>query len=555
MWSPTPVTGEVRSAAGEPVAGVPVIVGRQATLTDEHGHFLLWSVPRRARVLEVNSWGFVPLTAKLRTDGPLLERVLTLRLDRSPRLYGQVLDEAGKPLEAHIALFSASRWSPEQIPEETEADSFGRFRLEGLPADDVLLMISSLGYVMGEESLNLRPNSVHRTVERLERERGFLSLTTEPAGATVTVDGTRASCTSPCELRLESGAQHVRVELAKYVPLEFDTHIVHKQQTAVSRALERKKGHLLVNASPGATVFLNGNAVGAAPWEGDVPTDIYTIDVRAAQRWPARAIAEVRWNETTVVEVAGLTVGRHPDRAAWVAGMEAYLGSLGGRYGVAVIDQDGGALFGTHADELFTAASVIKVPIALFAYHEVEGGRLKLDDQWEMLSEDVSDGTGVLQSEAPGTKFTVARLLDVLIRQSDNTAAAMFRRVLTIEKIDAYMADLGAPNSRQVAVTTPRETASLFYQLWRGNILTPAHRDELLGLLQTTAFNDRIPAGVPSGVPVAHKIGMYGSALNDAGIIFAGRPYILAVFTDTADWDAAAETTRVISAALYEFEQ
>jgi beta-lactamase class A len=235
--------------------------------------------------------------------------------------------------------------------------------------------------------------------------------------------------------------------------------------------------------------------------------------------------------------------------------MEAYLGSLGGRYGVAVIDQDGGALFGTHADELFTAASVIKVPIALFAYHEVEGGRLKLDDQWEMLPEDVSDGTGVLQSEAPGTKFTVARLLDVLIRQSDNTAATMFRRVLTIEKIDAYMADLGAPNSRQIAVTTPRETASLFYQLWRGNVLTPAHRDELLGLLQTTAFNDRIPAGVPSGVPVAHKIGMYGSALNDAGIIFAGRPYILAVFTDTADWDAAAEATRVISAALYEFER
>jgi beta-lactamase class A len=555
MWSPTPVTGEVRTEAGEPVVGVPVLVGRQATLTDAHGRFLLWSVPRRARALEVDTWGFVPLTAKLRTDGPLLERVLTLRLERSPRLYGRVIDEAGKPLEAHIALFSMSRWSPEQIPEETEADAFGRFQLEGLPADDVLLMISSFGYVMGEESLNLRPNSVHRTVERLERERGFLSLTTEPAGATVTVAGTPASCTTPCELRLESGEHHVKVELAKYVPVEFDTHIVHKQQSPVSRALERKKGHLRVNAPSGATVLLNGNAVGVAPWEGDVPTDPYTIDVRASQRWPARTGAEVRWNETTVVDVMPPAFGRHPDRAAWVRGMEAYLGSLGGHYGVAVIDQDGGAAFGTHADEVFTAASVIKLPIALFAYHEVEAGRLKLDDQWEMLADDVSDGTGVLRSEAPGTKFTVARLLDVLIRQSDNTAAEVFRRVLTIEKIDAYMAELGAPNSRQVSVTTPRETASLFYQLWRGNILTPGHRDELLGLLQTTAFSDRIPAGVPSGVPVAHKIGMYGSALNDAGIIFAGRPYVLAVFTDTADWDTAAEAIRVISAALYEFEQ
>lgn len=405
IWSPTPVTGEVRTPAGEPVAGVPVSVGRQATLTDAHGRFLLLSVPRRARVLEVDSWGFVPLNARLRTDGPLLERVLTLRLDRSPRVYGQVIDEAGNPLSAaHIALFSVSRWSPEQVPEETEADTFGRFRLEGLPADDVLLTISSPGYVMGEESLNLRPNSVHRAVERLERERGFLSLTTEPAGATLTVAGIPASCTTPCDLRLESGEHHVKVELAKYVPVEFDTHIVHKQQTLVSRALERKKGHLRVNAPAGATVLLNGNAVGVAPWEGDVPTDPYTIEARGAHRWPARTSAEVRWKETTLVDATAPVFGGHPDHAAWVKGMEAYLGSLGGgHYGVAVIDQDGAAVFGTHADEVFTSASVAKVPIALFAYHEVEAGHLKLDDQWEMLADDVTDGTGVLQGEAPGT--------------------------------------------------------------------------------------------------------------------------------------------------------
>jgi beta-lactamase class A len=205
-------------------------------------------------------------------------------------------------------------------------------------------------------------------------------------------------------------------------------------------------------------------------------------------------------------------------------------------------------------DEIFTAASVNKLPIALTVYREVEGGRLKMEDEWEMLPGDVTSGTGVLKSSAPGSKYTVRVLLEALIRQSDNTAAAMFRRVLGNDRIDAYMAELGAPNTRQLGVTTPRETLGLLTLVWRGQLLTADHRDELLTLLRTTVFNDRISAGVPAGIPVAHKIGTYGSAVNDVGIVFAARPYLLCVFTDTGDWEGAVQTIRTISNALFEFE-
>jgi len=36
--------------------------------------------------------------------------------------------------------------------------------------------------------------------------------------------------------------------------------------------------------------------------------------------------------------------------------------------------------------------------------------------------------------------------------------------------------------------------------------------------------------------------------------VFAARPYILCVFTDTGDWDGAVLAIRTISGALYEFE-
>ncbi len=556
LVAPTPVVGEVRASDGSPLAGATVMIGNQAGLTDGKGRYAIFAVSRRAQAMQVAASGFLAQTVPLKAGRGSLRRVVDVRMHRSPRLFGRVVDEFGHPLaSAHVLLYAGSRWTPEQMPEAILTDDDGRFVLDDLPAESVLLEVTLPGYVGTVAELTLQPDTLHRTVEGLVRERGRLAVTTNPAGATVTVVGSPATCTSPCELVLESGDYRVRLSAPRYVPVDLAAHIAHERLTVLRPTLERMMGHLRVSAPAGATIFVNDAAVGAAPFEGDLAIDVYTVGARVPHAWPARVQTELKWHEVTTVDVPPARFGHHPDRDSWVAGMERYLAGLSGRYGVAALDLDGGSAFGTRLDESFTAASVIKIPIALYAYREVEAGRLKLDDTWEMLAEDVSGGTGILQSQAPGTRFTVRYLLEVLIRQSDNSAATMFRRILGSEKIDAYMAELGAPGTRQVSVTTPRETLSLLALLWRRQILTPEHQEELLAWLKTTAFNDWLPAGVPAGVPVAHKVGMYGTALNDVGIVYAGRPYVLAVFSDTGDWDTAARVLSLISTALYEFEE
>ncbi len=552
--APTVVIGEVRAADGSPASHVPVSAGAHTAFTDASGRYMLTLIPRRTRELTIDTTGFVPITTRLRSDRGFIER-LDLRLDHSPRVFGRVLDEAGAPLaDARVMLFVSSRFSPEQLPKEATTVEKGSFLFEDLPVGEAVIRVERVGYVTSQEQLTLNGETRYQRILRLERERGQLRVVTEPAGATIAVTGSPAGCTSPCELVLESGDYHITVSVPKFVPLEVDTQIFHKQATVLMPKLERMMGHLQVTGPAGATVLLNGAAVGQTPWEADLPTDPYTVQVLAAHHWPGWATAEVRWRENTAVEIATPGFSRHPDRATWLAGLEGYVARLEGRYGVAVMDLDGGAPFGAHMDEIFTAASVNKLPIAVTVYREVEAGRLKMEDEWEMLPGDVTSGTGVLKYKAPGNKFTVRELLETLIRQSDNTAASMFRRVLGNEKIDANMAELGAPNTRQLGVTTPRETLGLLALVWRGQLLTADHRDELLTLLKTTAFNDRISAGVPAGIPVAHKIGTYGSAVNDVGIVFATRPYIVCVFTNTGDWDGAVQAIRTISAALYEFE-
>jgi beta-lactamase class A len=52
-------------------------------------------------------------------------------------------------------------------------------------------------------------------------------------------------------------------------------------------------------------------------------------------------------------------------------------------------------------------------------------------------------------------------------------------------------------------------------------------------ILLAQEFNEKIPAGVPRGVPVAHKTGEITAHSHDAAIVYPSgkRPYVLVVLT------------------------
>src|SRR5207253_8434905 len=122
-------------------------------------------------------------------------------------------------------------------------------------------------------------------------------------------------------------------------------------------------------------------------------------------------------------------------------------------------------------------------------------------------------------------RYSYQQLLTLLIQQSDNTAWQALQRVLDNARIDAYAASLGAGDCRQATDgCSARSAGRLMAQLSRGRILGAASTRMLLDLLQTTAFNDRIPFYL-GGAPVAHKVGMDpgNGVANDCGVIFQPR--------------------------------
>jgi beta-lactamase class A len=202
---------------------------------------------------------------------------------------------------------------------------------------------------------------------------------------------------------------------------------------------------------------------------------------------------------------------------------------LRGTYGFYVYRFTDQVEYGLYQDLVFPAASLIKLPVMLAVYQEAEKGAFGLVQYQELV-------------EAMG-------------QRSDNGAFNQMIRVLGEEKIQATIDSL-AMSSTSLARndTTPADIGLFFRQLWEGGIVSEAHRDEILGFLTETEFEDRLPAGLPESVRVAHKIGTEIGSFSDGGIVFGSQPFVVVVISKNAREGEADQALPQIAQMIWEFE-
>ncbi|HEX6350133.1 MAG TPA: serine hydrolase, partial [Candidatus Dormibacteraeota bacterium] len=331
--------------------------------------------------------------------------------------------------------------------------------------------------------------------------------------------------------------------------------LVRNQRLAVSTTLQPRLGVLAVTAPGGnaAELLIDGNAVGAGGWTGELPVGHHTVVFRTADTWPWVAGVDVQWQQKTTVQVAPTPVVPG-DEGAFVAGLNAYLGSLGGQYGVWLDDLSSGHQLGYHQGDVMEAASVIKVPLALYVLDQVAQNKIKLSDTVQLQDSDFMGGTGTLYySNAPGDTFSYQDLLALLIQQSDNTAWKALGRVVGTDKVDAYAASIGAPDCHQEDDNcTAQEAGVMLAKLAGGSVLDANGRQMLLGWLENTAFNDRINYYLSNGA-VAHKVGMDGGVMNDSGIVLGSHQFVISMFTTSENPDQGVQAIRDVARAAAKY--
>jgi beta-lactamase family protein/carboxypeptidase family protein/PEGA domain-containing protein len=548
---PQSVSGRVTDASGRPVADAtvtptdPLHLGSQQASTDSAGRY---RVGARGWPLNLNVSITAPGFSPTRTAGGMLV------LHRWATVGGRAVDDTGAPVAGASVTLTRGRqfWIG-------RTDQDGRFSLAATGASGgAWLAVQSERHEPAYAAPSLAADRVNSYSMVLPRLQGAVQLTTDPPGQTPTIDGQPASeCkATPCELQLSVGPHHIEFQSDLYVPWAEDIQIDRGDSLPVTVKLERKTGTLKLTAPVAGELTIDGEPVGGAGagWTGPVPTGKHSVVFRSSATWPFRADVDVAWKQTTEngLTPTGVVPG---DAAAFNQALQAYLGRAGGSYGIYVEDLKSGATLGAGQDSVLEAASVIKVPEALFLLRQVDAGKIKLTDQIELKDGDFMSGTGTLYSTAhAGDKFAVQDLLALLIRQSDNTAWRALDRTLGIPAVDAYAASIGAPDCHQVSDNcTARQAGIMMSQLARGRLLSSSSTQLLMNLLETTVFNDRINYYV-RGVTVAHKVGMDGGVINDCGVVFLpGAPMSICVFTTTGDPSLGVQVIRDVTRAAVHY--
>jgi beta-lactamase class A len=264
-------------------------------------------------------------------------------------------------------------------------------------------------------------------------------------------------------------------------------------------------------------------------------------------------------------------------------GIAAIAADLPGRLGVWVRYLHDDVEVGLAADDLFPAASVIKIPIMAETYRQAGAGLLALDDPLPVIAEERTDGSGVLKYLHTGLPLTIADAIELMIIVSDNTATNLLIRRLGVDAINGTMEGLGLAQTRssgpirmanaeiplsRMSRTTPREMGNLLALIAGGKLVSAEASAAMLETLEHQLFSDMLPRHLPltyyperlglSEMPVriAHKTGGLSGVRNDVGIVLAQTPagertMVFSAFTaDLADqelWTAENVGARAIA--------
>jgi beta-lactamase class A len=247
------------------------------------------------------------------------------------------------------------------------------------------------------------------------------------------------------------------------------------------------------------------------------------------------------------------------DSSALVAALQQSAAGSGASVGVQVIELGGSdpIAWSLNASTVFTAASTYKLVALMMEAQNMALG--KTDPNGLVCYEPEDYEAGWFDDYAPGVCFTRNELASRAGKQSDNTAGHMLvRDVGGSDALNAWAASLGTTNSAFFVgnTTTAADLADLWQAEADGGLGGAAAQAWLYPLLTGTDYESGVPAGVPAGSTVVHKIGAIDAVEDDTALVTPGPDgtYVLVVMTDGAGGAAGWGLIAAISAAVWQEE-
>lgn len=222
-----------------------------------------------------------------------------------------------------------------------------------------------------------------------------------------------------------------------------------------------------------------------------------------------------------------------------------------------------------NADEVFPAASIIKLPILFELFRKIDRSEKDgsnstiLSKKLLYNSRNKTSGSGELQYSPLNRYYSVDYLAKIMITHSDNSATNMLieeaggkgainssLRSLGMDKIrlENRLPDLEGTNK-----ISARQLATLLYNIDNPNFLSDKSKITIKEYMANVENRRLLQAGLPPEAILIHKTGDIGTMLGDAGVVYAqnGRKYIVVIlvkrpFNDYSARDMIQQASKII---------
>ncbi|NEQ49561.1 MAG: serine hydrolase [Leptolyngbya sp. SIO3F4] len=230
-----------------------------------------------------------------------------------------------------------------------------------------------------------------------------------------------------------------------------------------------------------------------------------------------------------------------------------------------LFDLDAGNYVDISGNASTPAASTIKLPILVAFFKAVDDGRITVDQTMAIQSSQIAQGSGDMQIQPPGTRYTALEVATQMIINSDNTATNMMIDLLggapvlnqqfvdwglTVTVLNNPLPDIEGTNT-----TSAQDLVRMFAHLHKGAIVSLRSRDRIFNILQRTYNKKLLPAGVSEATVSYNKTGNIGEVLGDVALMDLpnGKRYAIATLVQRPDNDGRArELIRRISQTVFQ---
>ena len=244
----------------------------------------------------------------------------------------------------------------------------------------------------------------------------------------------------------------------------------------------------------------------------------------------------------------GIPLKSSPDTAVLQQRIEERIAGFEGVVGVHYRHLESGSEISIRADETFPTASLIKIPILFALMEKISAGEL---DWYGKLTYKISRryaGEDLLASFRDGEKITLAKLVDLMIRYSDNTASLWCQELAgTGTVINDWLQSHGYEKTRVNSrtpgrekdredwgwgQTTPKEMTRMLESVHQRKLFGSPWDELMLKVMNSSYWRDEMLSAFPPDVTVYSKQGAVNQSRSEVIVALSPTgPFSLCVIT------------------------